>query len=136
MYSLTPFDNVFSPFDAFAGFFGDSMPMDTCRTDIRDEGDSLVIESELPGFDKDNITVDISDGFLTLNAVHNAENDEKDENGRYIRRERSCSSYQRTFDISGIDADNISAECKNGILTMRLPKKQQTVSESKRLQIN
>lgn len=126
MYSLTNNNNGFDVFDPFGGFFG-SMSAGclsdmTCRTDIRDEGDRYIIESELPGFDKNDITVDIADGYMTLKATHSTENEEKDNKGNYIRRERSYGSYSRSFDLTGVDADHISAEYKNGVLEMVLPK--------------
>lgn len=134
MFGLTPFErntNLFNAFDS--GFF---TPLaDNCRTDIRDEGDRYIMESELPGFDKEDITLDIDGDCMTLKAEHSAENENTDSNG-YICRERSYGSYRRSFDISGIDADNISAEYKNGILIMCLPKKSDELPASRRLQIN
>ena len=93
------------------------------------------MESELPGFNKEDITVDISGTSLTLKAEHSENNDEKDKNGKYIRRERSYGSYQRSFDITGIDADNIHADYRNGVLIMTLPKKKPDVPASRRLEI-
>lgn len=111
------------------------MSADPCRTDIRDEGDRFIMESELPGFNKEDISVDISGNSLTLKAEHKAENEEKKE-GKYIRRERSYGSYERSFDITGIDSDKITADYKNGILIMVLPKKQPEAPASKKLTIN
>ena len=139
MYGLTPFEKNFGLFDPFAeldnGFFKDGRHVSACRTDIREEDDKYVMESELPGFNKEDITVDISGTSLTLKAEHSDNKDEKDKNGKYIRRERSYGSYQRSFDITGIDADNIHADYKNGILIMTLPKKKPDVPASRRLEI-
>lgn len=134
MFGITPFErntNLFNAFDS--GFF--TPFADNCRTDIRDEGDRYIMESELPGFNKEDITLDIDGDCMTLKAEHSAENENTDSNG-YICRERSYGSYQRSFDISGVDADNISAEYKNGILIMCLPKKSDEIPASRRLQIN
>lgn len=136
MYSLTPFEKDFFSMNPFGEFFKDRTGMEMCRTDIRDEGNSYVMESELPGFEKDDINIDISGGCLTLSAQRSSENEEKDSGGKYIRRERSYGSYRRSFDLSGIDEDNISADYKNGILTLTLPKKQAQVPASRRLTIN
>lgn len=140
MYALTPFSGSYSLFDAFddfeKSFFTDRMPMNLCRTDIREEKDKYIMESELPGFSKEDIAIDITSGSLVLKAERKAAEEDKDKSGRYIRRERSYGSYRRTFDLSGIDAENISAEYKDGILTLSLPKKQQTVPETRRLQIS
>jgi HSP20 family protein len=139
MYGLTPFEKNFGFFDPFADFdgdfFKDGRRISACRTDIREEDDKFVMESELPGFNKEDIAIDISGSCLTLKAEHSADNEEKDKNGKYIRRERSYGSYQRSFDISGIDTDSIKADYKNGILIMTLPKKKPDVPVSRRLEI-
>jgi len=106
----------------------------TFRTDVRDTGDSYVLEAELPGFKKEDITAEIKGGYLTVKAEHSSENNSDDDG--YIRRERTRSSYQRSFDLSGIDAEKISAEYKDGILSLTLPKEKVVVEEGKKLQIN
>ncbi len=140
MYGLTPFGrtgfdlwNAFNDFDK--NFFGDSMPTNSCRTDIRDDGEKYVMESELPGFEKEDIRLDINGSQLTIAAEHSTNNDEKDDKGNYIRRERTFGSYRRSFDISDVNTEAISAEYKNGILTLELPKKKPEEPVSKRLEI-
>ncbi|MGN0580495.1 MAG: Hsp20/alpha crystallin family protein [Ruminococcus sp.] len=140
MYRLTPFErngfDIFNPFNDFEkNFFGTSMPMNTCRTDIRDEDSRYVMEAELPGFSKEDIKLDINGSYLVLTAEHSSESENKDEQGRYIRRERSYGSYTRSFDISDVDQEHISAEYKNGILTIDLPKKTVQEPQVKRLEI-
>ncbi|WP_303765703.1 Hsp20/alpha crystallin family protein [Ruminococcus flavefaciens] len=140
MYGLTPFGRTgFGLWDAFndfdKNFFGDSMPINSCRTDIRDDGDKYVMESELPGFEKEDIKLDINGTQLTIAAEHSTNSDEKDEKGNYIRRERTFGSYKRSFDISDVDSEAISAAYKNGILTLELPKKKPEEPVSKRLEI-
>jgi HSP20 family protein len=141
MYGLTPFGgtgfdlwNAFNDFDK--SFFGSNMPMNNCRTDIRDDGDKYVMESELPGFEKEDIKLDINGSQLTIAAEHSTNNDEKDEKGNYIRRERTFGSYKRSFDIGDINTDAITAEYKNGILTIELPKKASEAPVARRLEIN
>lgn len=140
MYGLTPFGRTgFGLWDAFEDFdrrfFGSSAPVNSCRTDIRDDGDKYVLESELPGFGKEDIALDISGSQLTIAAQRSSDSGEKDDNGNYIRRERSFGSYRRSFDISGVNADGINAEYKNGILTVELPKKSREEPATKRLEI-
>ena len=140
MYGLTPFGNTgFGLWDAFndfdKSFFGSNLPMNNCKTDIRDEGDKYVLESELPGFEKEDIKLDLSGTQLTIAAEHSINNDEKDDKGNYIRRERAFGSYKRSFDIGDINTDAISAEYKNGILTIELPKKAPEAPVAKRLEI-
>ena len=140
MYGLTPFGGTgFGLWDAFndfdKDFFGSKMPLNNCRTDIRDDGDKYVMESELPGFDKEDIKLDINGSQLTIAAEHTEKNDEKDDKGNYIRRERTFGSYKRSFDIGDVNTDAISAEYKNGILIIELPKKAPESPVAKRLEI-
>lgn len=140
MYGLTPFGGTgFGLWDAFNDFdndfFGSKMPLNNCRTDIRDDGDKYVMESELPGFDKEDIKLDINGSQLTIAAEHTAKNDEKDDKGNYIRRERTFGSYKRSFNIGDVNTDAVSAEYKNGILTIELPKKAPEAPVAKRLEI-
>ena len=111
------------------------MPINSCRTDIRDDGEKYVMESELPGFEKEDIKLDINGSQLTIAAEHSTNKDEKDEKGNYIRRERRFGSYKRSFDISDVDAEGITAEYKNGVLVLELPKKKPETPLSKRLEI-
>ena len=83
MYGLTPFKksgfDIFNAFNDFEkNFFGGSMPVNTCKTDIRDEGEKYVMEAELPGFTKEDIKLDINGSYLVLTAEHKNEKDEKD----------------------------------------------------------
>jgi len=140
MYGLSPFGknkydlfNIFNDFDK--DFFSDSMPVNACRTDIKDAGDKYIMESELPGFEKEDIKLDINGSYLVISAEHKTENDKKDDKGNYIRRERSFGSYKRSFDISDVDTDTICAEYKNGILIIDLPKKKPEEPLAKRLEI-
>ena len=140
MFDLTPrfgrrSVSVFDPFrelDNFERhFFGRQRP--TFRTDIRETKDGYLLEAELPGFSREDISAQIKDGYLTVTAERKA--DSEDNSDGYIRRERSYGSFSRSFDLSGIDADAISAEYKDGILSITLPKQSVTVDEGKRLEI-
>lgn len=140
MFGLTPFErksyDLFNAFHDFEkDFFGSETSFNSCKTDIKDNGDKYVLEAELPGFDKQDISLDIDGGFLTLTAEHSSENEEKDNDGKYIRRERSYGSYRRSFDISNVNVDKVDAEYKNGVLTVALPKKEIAPPETKRLEI-
>lgn len=141
MYGITPFGrnplNLFSVFNELdRDFFNETMQVNSCRTDIRDAGDKYIMEAELAGFDRDDINIDIKDSYLVISAERKkSSDDEKNENDRYIRRERSYSSYKRSFDISDVDTENINAGYKNGILTIDLPKKKHEEPVSRRLEI-
>ena len=138
---MIPFEyrdhNLFNAFDNFErSFFGNSnVDLPAFRTDIRDAGDKYLLDAELPGFNKEDISLDIKDGILTITAEHNESNDQKDDKGNYIRRERRYGSFRRSFDISGIDENTISASYQNGILELSLPKAQQVLPKSHRIAI-
>lgn len=105
------------------------------RTDIRDTGDAYVLEADLPGMKKEDIHIDIDGDRLSISAERSASKEEKDENGGYIRCERSYGSFSRSFDISGIRGEEISAAYEDGVLTLTLPKQTRTVPASRRLEI-
>ena len=141
MFGMLPFerndDNVFDTFDNFARNFFRSSNTDlpAFRTDIRDAGERFVLEAELPGFNKEDISLDMKDGILTIRAEHREDKDEKDKQGNYIRRERRFGSFSRSFDVTGIDEGGITAAYNNGILELNLPKAQPAVPETKRIAI-
>ena len=139
MNMLTPFErksyDIFNAFRDFEDSFFRSPAVSGCRTDIRDEGDKYVLESELPGFDKEDIHLDLDGDYLTISAQHSSEKEDSDKEGKYLRRERSSSSYRRSFNIAACDSDGIDAEYKNGILTVSLPKRKEQEPAAKRLEI-
>ena len=142
MFGMIPFgrsdDNLFDSFDNFArDFFRRSnADLPAFRTDIRDAGDSYVLDAELPGFNKEDITLDLKDGILTITAAHSESSETKGENGTYIRRERRYGSFQRSFDVSGIEEGGITAGYQNGVLTLNLPKAKPAEPEVRRISIN
>lgn len=95
------------------------------KTDVIEKDNSYQLEAELPGFNKEDINIDLKNDILTISANHNENKDEKDENGKYIRRERRSSSYQRSFRVDGLKAEDIIAQYKNGVLTVNIPKKEE-----------
>ena len=141
MFGMIPFerndDNFFDLFDNFERkFFGNSSAaLPDFRTDIRDAGDRFVLEAELPGFNKEDIKLDVKDGILTISAQHTENKDEKDDKGSYIRRERRYGSFTRSFDITGVDDEHITASYNNGVLELSLPKVVPVVPEAKRIAI-
>lgn len=138
MFSITPFERSRDLFDVFErDFFGAPNRLAGFRTDIRDEGDKYVLEAELPGFEKDDIKLDVTGDCLTLAAERSDSDDKSDgaDDRRYIRRERSSSMLKRSFDISGINKDAIDAQYKNGVLYMELPKTKPQAPSTRRLEI-
>ena len=99
MFGMVPFDynnhNWFDAFDNFEkNFFGNSnVDLPDFRTDIRDADGKYILEAELPGFNKEDIQLDVKDGILTITAQHTENEDEKNDKGEYIRRERRTKRY-------------------------------------------
>lgn len=118
----------------FGSFFG-TQDLAEFKTDVTDEGDHYLLEADLPGFDKKDIQLDINGDTLTVRAERHSKIEEKDKRDKIIRVERSYGSYSRQFDISGVDADNIKAKYDNGVLKLTLPKKEKTLPEGRRLEI-
>ena len=141
MYSLLPFgrytnNSLNSLFDDFErSFFPvDRSQMPAFRTDIQDKGDHYLLEADLPGFNKGDIDLHLQDGVLTITAKHQ-ETSEKKEEGKYLCRERRCGSYQRSFDVSGIQEENITAAYDNGVLKLTLPKQGEVIPQSRKIAI-
>lgn len=133
--TYNPFREMEAFFNApFSSFWG-SGDIAEFKTDISDQGGNYLLEADLPGFDKKDIHLDISNNTLTINAERRSEHNEKDEKNKYIRVERSYGKYSRQFDISSIDSDNITAKYDNGVLKLTLPKKQEVLPETKHLAI-
>ena len=105
----------------------------SCQTDIVDQGDRYILRVDLPGFEKEEIHLDVEGGRLTLSAEHKEEKEEKD---RFIRRERRYGSVSRSFDIANIDAENIRASYKNGVLELNMPKKAERQPQQKPIEIH
>lgn len=119
---LIPRDN----FDLFDDIFTDPFfkrnDNKLMRTDIKEHDDNYVISVDLPGYDKENIKVDITDGYLTVSAKTDSENNEE-EKGKYVRRERYFGECSRSFYVGDdISVEDVDASFKNGTLVMEIPK--------------
>jgi HSP20 family protein len=145
MPDLTPRRNNDSPaektgtdlFDMFkSNLLDDFMDMTRSgfRTDIKEHEDEYVIEAELPGLDKDNITLEINNNNLIISANKEEIIENKGEN--YIRRERRTGSYQRSFRLENVEKDEIEAQYENGILEINLPKKEEGQESRQTIDIN
>lgn len=144
MFELTPFFpnrrremNVYDPFreldELERAFFG--TPSRSFCSDITDNGDSYVIETDLPGMKKEDISIDITGDTMTVKAERHSEFEKKEKKDSYVRIERSYGSYSRSYDISEVNADAISAKYEDGVLTLTLPKKAPVKPESRKLEI-
>lgn len=124
------------PFDK--SFFGEKNPLygkngkNLMKTDIRETDSSYETAIDLPGFKKEDISAQLNHGYLTISASKGLDRDEKDKDGRYIRRERYCGSMSRSFYVGeGIKEEDIKAKFENGILTLTIPKKDANAIEEK-----
>ena len=99
----------------------DRMNFNLMKTDIREDENSYLLEVDLPGYSKDDIKIDITDGYLTINAKVEKENNEDKKN--YVRRERFTGEVSRSFYVGeNIKEEEVKASFKNGILTLEVPK--------------
>ncbi len=99
------------------------------KCDIYEKGGDYHIEMDIPGFNKDEISVETKDGYLTITAEKKTENNEDDKEKNYIRRERTYGKYERSFYLGDLDENKIDASFENGILKITVPKKEETTSK-------
>ncbi len=107
------------------------------KTDIKEKEDKYLIDVELPGYQKENIKIDVEDGYLTVHAEINSDNEEKEE-GRFIRKERYVGSCSRSFYVgTEVQSEDIKASFKDGMLKIEVPKKDEKkkLPEKKYIQI-
>lgn len=140
IFNLVPYRNssVTNYFDDMeklmnAGFSNTWSGLSHFRTDITDKGDHYLLEAELPGFAKEAIHINIEGELLTISAKREESKEEKEK--QYVRRERRYASYERSFDISEVKAEEIAANYANGILELTLPKKSPATPLNKRIEI-
>ena len=137
MFDLMPFgrsdNNLFNYLDNVEKNFFSGLNVSQFRTDILDKDDHYELQAELPGFQKEDIHIDVENDTLTISAEHKDEVEEKKDN--YVRRERKYGSFSRSFDVSGVKADGISAEYHNGVLSLTLPKKNPEFPATRKIDI-
>lgn len=142
MFGITPYTKYRGTYDPFRelermekALFSDKDGIASFKTDIKDNGDAYLLEAELPGFKKEDIRIDITNGTLTVGAERKHEEETKDGNGNIIHSERTYGCFERSFDISEINESAISAEYVDGVLKLNLPKKTEVVPATRRLEI-
>lgn len=121
------FDDFFDgSFDK--SFFGGRDPLygkharNMMKTDIREKDDSYELIVDLPGFKKDEVSIDVKDGYLSISAAKGLDKDESDKIGRVIRQERYAGTCSRSFYVGDVKPEEVSAKFENGILTLDVPK--------------
>ena len=126
-------DNVFDDFFDFP-FYDDRAEKklyghhaaNLMKTDIQEHEDGYTLEMDLPGFKKEEIQIELNNGYMTISAAKGLDEDEKDKkSGKYIRRERYTGSCQRSFYVGeDVTEEDFKAEFKHGILKLFVPKKE------------
>jgi len=140
-YDLKPFGRDYfdmTPSELFRDFgrqfFSNFPDEQSIKTDISEKDDRYELKAELPGFSKDQIDISYENGTLIISAENNQVNEEKDDEGKVIQKERSYSNVKRMYSLNNIDEDNIEAKFEDGILSVDLPKTEN--SQRKVIDIN
>ena len=103
------------------------------RTDVKDTEDGYELHVELPGYKKENVSAELKDGTLLITASTKSENEEKDEKGKFIRRERFSGNCSRSFYVGdAVEQEDIKAKFEDGILKILVPKKENKPELEKR----
>ena len=129
-------------FDLFDDIFNDPFfstnDSKIMQTDIKEHDDSFELLIDLPGFNREDIKMNIEDGYLVVNAKTLSDDEEKDKKGKFVRRERYYGECSRSFYIGNdITEDDIKANFKNGTLKIEVPKKEdrKQINEKKYIEI-
>ena len=95
------------------------------KTDVREHDDGYELDIDLPGFQKDELTLRLQDGYLTVSAAKGLDEEHKDKKGKVIRRERYSGAMQRSFYVGdGVEETDVKAKYENGVLKLSIPKKE------------
>ena len=114
------FDDFFEP--RYHGYDRNQALM---RTDVKETKQGYELSMDLPGVKKEDLRAELNDGYLTISATSRHNNDEKDSEGKYIRRERYYGTFNRSFFVGeNVTQDEIKARFENGILSLQIPKKE------------
>ena len=145
MFDIMPFERnnnrtVFNPFKELneleKAFFGNNSIAEF-KTDIRDTGSAYELEADLPGFKKDELSLELKDGYLVITAAKGLDKDEKEKkSGKYIRRERYAGSMTRSFYVGeDIKQEDIHAKYEDGVLKLTIPKEEKKVPKEEKTYI-
>ena len=138
-------ENLFDDFDSWFSdpvekrFFGKKNPLygkhakNLMKTDVKETDDGYQVAVDLPGFKKDEIKIKLENGTLTINAAKGLDKDEKDKEGKYVRRERYAGSMSRSFYVGEhVTAEQVHPKYENGILTFEIPKNKEPIEEKEK----
>ncbi len=139
-------ENLFDDFMDFPferEFFGRKNPLygknekNMMKTDVKELDHAYELDIDLPGFKKEEVTARLENGYLTISAAKGLDKDEKDKEGKYIRRERYAGAMSRSFYVGDdVKQEEIRAKFEDGILRLTVPKQDtQKVEENKYISI-
>ena len=133
--NTVPFTSIIDEFlkpDFFGGIqnFGANVP----AVNIRESETEFAVELAAPGKRKEDFIIDLDDNVLTISSETKTDNEQKDEKGKYTRREFSYSSFKRSFSLpETVNEDEIKASYENGVLHVTMPKKEEALPKPKRM---
>ena len=127
IYGENMFDDFFSdPFGMMVPQTRDALygkhAKNLMKTDIRETDTSYELDIDLPGFKKDEVSIDLKDGYLTISAAKGLDKDAEDKKGKYIRQERYAGACSRSFYVGDVKAEDVKAKYENGVLKLFVPK--------------
>ena len=134
-------ENLFDDdwFDFDRDFWGRKNPLygknakNIMKTDIREHDTGYELDVDLPGFKKDEINIELENGYLTISAAKGLDKDEQDKKGKYIRKERYAGAMQRSFYVGdAVTEEDVKAKFEDGILRLSIPKKDAKAVETKK----
>ena len=118
-------NNFFNPF--FSDFFEENPNKNLMKTNIIDNGDHYEFEIELPKVKKENVKVSVEDGYLTVSAEYNSEENEKNKNSKFLRKECFYSTTSRSYYVGkGVTEEMVTGKLENGVLTLEVKKPVET----------
>lgn len=133
------FDDDWMDFPFERDFWGRKNPLygknakNLMKTDIREHNEGYELDIDLPGFKKDEITIDLDNGYLTISAAKGLDKDGQDKKGKYIRKERYAGAVQRSFYVGdAVTEEDVKAKFEDGILKLSIPKKDAKAVETKK----
>lgn len=118
LFTKDLFDDFFDPH-----YYGHDRNQDLMKTDVKETEKNYELIMDIPGVKKDDLTAELKDGYLTVSASTSHDNDEKDADGRYIRRERFRGNFSRSFYVGEqLTEEEIKAKFEDGVLKLTIPK--------------
>ncbi len=128
IFSENLFDDFFG--DSFNRYLRDTQhalygkhARNLMKTDVRETDQGYEVDVDLPGFQKDEVHLDLEDGYLTIRAAKGLDKDQQDKQGRYIRQERYAGACSRSFYVGDVRPEDVKAKYESGVLRLTLPKR-------------